>query len=444
MPPTEVPAWRRLGLSLRRLEPARDSSPNPNAAGERSSATNSDSTPRPRRSIKRVSSFQKDPSHNSEPGDSEKENHSFQVAFRSIKPARTSKTKPGLGIDQSLPPLASIEDIFADMASNALQLGLDAALKDLRGRMINIATMCSGTESPLIALQLLSKALEEDGEVPFRINHVFSAEIDPVKQGYIERNFQPNILFRDVREFIPDNAETATTAYGAQVSIPDQIDLLIAGFVCKDLSRLNSHPKGLEDEGESGDTWLAIYSYTRRFRPSIVLIENVQNTIEFWNSFESKWTDIGYESSWLYRDTKNFYLPQTRKRMYMIAINKDLYGQNVDEAVESWKRTMHNLQRQCSSPFDAFLTENFFDRPTYGSSSNEVDWSLCRLRNDQIRSDKMLGLRRPISQWSESGTVKPPDNADIGWYQSQSTRVYDAIDIAHLQAALSGYVLLWI
>ena len=33
-------------------------------------------------------------------------------------------------------------------------------------------------------------------------DHVFSAEIVPYKQAYIERNFSPPLIFRDIRELI--------------------------------------------------------------------------------------------------------------------------------------------------------------------------------------------------------------------------------------------------
>lgn len=61
--------------------------------------------------------------------------------------------------DFSEPPLNNIEDIFADLAGKATQLGLLSALKKLKSRPINVATMCSGTESPIIALDMLSAAL---------------------------------------------------------------------------------------------------------------------------------------------------------------------------------------------------------------------------------------------------------------------------------------------
>lgn len=34
----------------------------------------------------------------------------------------------------------------------------------------------------------------------FRISHAFSCEIVPLKQSYIERNFRPPLLFRDITE----------------------------------------------------------------------------------------------------------------------------------------------------------------------------------------------------------------------------------------------------
>jgi hypothetical protein len=70
-------------------------------------------------------------------------------------------------------------------------------------RKLRVGTMCSGTESPLLALQLISEAMEADKAMDGRklkVEHIFSCEIEPFKQAYIERNFRPPILFRDVTE----------------------------------------------------------------------------------------------------------------------------------------------------------------------------------------------------------------------------------------------------
>ncbi|KAF9696594.1 hypothetical protein EKO04_005577 [Ascochyta lentis] len=360
------------------------------------------------------------------------------VPRRRTLPSSSSAQKLGKGIDLNLPPLSNIHDISADMASKAVELGLCDVLRKLAERPINVATMCSGTESPLLFLQLLSEALEAKQHPPLNVEHNFSAEIDATKQAYIERNFHPPILFRDVRQLGDDTATTATTAYGAEEQIPGNLDILIAGFVCKDLSSLNSRKKTVDDQGETGDTWRAIYYYAKRFQPSIVLLENVRSDKNVWNDVVSRWSKIGYEAAWVYCDTKNYYLPQTRERMYMIAINRKLYGKGVEDAAAQWQLTMEKLQRQCSSPYEAFLVDLPVSVVNHSTLSSEPEWSLCKLRYDQIRSEQRLGIRRPITRWSENGTLHPPDFANRRWYDSQSSRVYDAIDVAHLQAAQDG------
>lgn len=271
-----------------------------------------------------------------------------------------------------------------------------------------------------------------------KFHHCFSVEIDVVKQAFIERNYQPPIIFRDARDFIPPNAETATTAYGSEVEIPSRIDLFIAGFVCKDLSSLNNKKKTLEDEGESGDTWRAIYEYARNHRPKIVLLENVKNKAALWDTLIQKWSDIGYEAGWIYCDTKDYYLPQTRERMYMIAIERNSYGEGVQEAVIEWKDCMQSLRRRCSQPYEAFLKNFPQECNDYNALISEPEWALCKLRYDHIRSAYELGISRPVTKWSEDGTIRPPDFANKSWYYSQSSRVYDAIDVAHLQGAQKG------
>jgi hypothetical protein len=116
--------------------------------------------------------------------------------------------------------------------------------------------MCSGTESPILALDMIQTAIRDacrdwpdrfgsllvNGSADhfFPMEHVFSCEIEPFKQAYIERNFSPPILFRDIRELGQDRAQTA---YGSMVDVPNQpgcVDILIAGTSCVDYSNLNN------------------------------------------------------------------------------------------------------------------------------------------------------------------------------------------------------------
>ncbi len=59
------------------------------------------------------------------------------------------KTKPS---EPENPPMHSLREIFAHMTLKALDLGLGNALEHLGSRKLQIATMCSGTEAPILAL----------------------------------------------------------------------------------------------------------------------------------------------------------------------------------------------------------------------------------------------------------------------------------------------------
>jgi hypothetical protein len=61
-----------------------------------------------------------------------------------------------IGIDEALKPISDIKDIFGDITDKAYELGLEKVVTHLQGRKLKIATMCSGTESPLLAIQLVS------------------------------------------------------------------------------------------------------------------------------------------------------------------------------------------------------------------------------------------------------------------------------------------------
>merc|ERR1712238_396236 len=178
-----------------------------------------------------------------------------------------SQLKEPYKAGEDLPILCHPQDMFDDMILNQLcengknVSALEPLLKSLHGRSLKIATMCSGTESPVLALDMIYKALEDvcnkhditvesgdvncDGRSPRRVRpkirceHIFSCEIEPFKQSYIERNFQPTRLFRDIRELGNDKA---CTAFGSLIDVPNTpgcVDILVAGTSCVDYSNLN-------------------------------------------------------------------------------------------------------------------------------------------------------------------------------------------------------------
>ena len=180
------------------------------------------------------------------------------------KKTATKKTSGGKFVKapytdgDDLPIISTPQAMFDDMISVQLtDNGTNAdvlipMLKKLHKRPLRVATMCSGTESPVLALDMLSKALEDfyhehkeqfgDFQEPlFQMEHVFSCEIEPFKQAYIERSFHPPLLFRDIREL---GSDQAYTAYGALADVPckpGDVHMLIAGTSCVDYSNLNGN-----------------------------------------------------------------------------------------------------------------------------------------------------------------------------------------------------------
>ena len=55
----------------------------------------------------------------------------------------------------TLKPITSLSEAFEDLTSRAMTNGLKEVLASLAGRAIRVATMCSGTESPIVALELI-------------------------------------------------------------------------------------------------------------------------------------------------------------------------------------------------------------------------------------------------------------------------------------------------
>lgn len=148
----------------------------------------------------------------------------------------------------------------------------------------------------------MAKAIKAQHGMTLSFDHVFSCEIEPFKQAYIERNFSPPILFRDVTEL---GRKRAHTAYGSLVEVPGNVDvslrtsradnqLLIAGTSCVDYSHLNNQQQGIDANGESGRTFRGMLQWVKKHQPPIVILENVCNAP--WDAVVEYFAQIKYEA----------------------------------------------------------------------------------------------------------------------------------------------------
>src|SRR5205807_5838067 len=100
--------------------------------------------------------------------------------------------------------------------------------------------------------------------------------------------------------------------------------------------------------------------YAEKWRPKIIILENVSGAP--WNKIRDlALPGIGYSAAYLRVDTKDYYLPHTRVRGYMVCIDaRDYHDPNgvnhiprsrklIDRLLKTWTQTMGFLKRPASS-----------------------------------------------------------------------------------------------
>lgn len=238
--------------------------------------------------------------------------------------------------------------------------------------------------------------------------------------------------------------DTRTNVYGAKVPIPGDIDLLVAGFSCVDYSALNNKGKTLNQKGESRDTLEAILSYAEKWTPKMIVLENVYGAP--WEKCVERAKKVGYAAEFVRVDTKDYYLPHTRTRGYMVCIHEKQFPDNARTAARQWKDLMFESKRRASAPASAFLlpaddlrVHQFNSQLTsqYRQDGKEriFDWDACRHRHQKARQQDKLGFQRPITNWVDNGTCVAFEHAHKLWLAKQVERVWDCIEIRFLRSA---------
>ncbi|RYP79246.1 hypothetical protein DL769_003069 [Monosporascus sp. CRB-8-3] len=398
------------------------------------------------------------------------------------------------GLDRSKSPITNVEDAFRDLVENVANQPLND-LAAAGGFKIRVATMCSGTDSPIFALELIKRAYAgiNSTEPLLEIKHAFSVEYIPWKAAFIRRNTD-TIVFGDVRDF-GGQADTVLTALGSMEKIPSEIDVLIAGTPCVDFSSLNNNKEKdfsskvgdrlkklfqgfekhkdndedtpliagvkefmegecmetLKDQGQSSGAFFAMLSYARLRRPKCILLENVHSAP--WEQMVRVWfPSIDYAAHFVRLDTKNYYIPQTRSRGYLLAVDARLFNskKNIAEGIVShWATDIKNFQRRASAPIDRWLlpsTDPLADLARQDEEARFLDkkrrdnvpWTQSRRRHIRVRRQEVLGEDRTLTNWTEDGGSRPYDRMDKILMHGQPPRVLDCIEVYYLRGVKNG------
>ena len=187
---------------------------------------------------------------------------------------------------------------------------------------------------------------------------------------------------------------------------------MIAGTSCVDYSNLNTQKQDIDANGESGRTFRGMMSWVTTHRPPIVILENVCSAP--WERVKEYFEKNGYSADFSRVDTKAYYIPHTRTRVYLVAVNKKHSG--IPKTWKDWVTS--KLKRPASSTLDAFLLPsddlrihqarqklvqesfNSIDRRT-----GRTDWGRCESRHQRARLEEALGSKRPLTSWDEGELI---------------------------------------
>ena len=113
-------------------------------------------------------------------------------------------------------------------------------------------------------------------------------------------------------------------------SVPE-VDILIAGFVCKSVSTQNERRGKAKDciresSGLTGVTFQGVVDYVIAKKPAVVILENVEGLMignqrrkPVINDVADRFEKCGYAFGYRLLDTQQYLLPQRRRRCWMWA-----------------------------------------------------------------------------------------------------------------------------
>lgn len=202
-----------------------------------------------------------------------------------------------------------------------------------------------------------------------------------------------------------------------------------------------------DSKNTSTTTFAAAMNYLRERQPKIAIFENVESAP--WPSILQYVLPLcGYAGTVQKLDTKNYYIPQTRSRAYLIAFSHEFFGVEGAKALCGLVGTkVKGLEHRYSSSITDHLlsinshelhhARNEMELASQMTREKDTDWSFSRSRHTAFRRLMEIPDGRPWLRWSETGSSQAPAKMWKPWEAKQPNRVRDLLDIVYL-VAISG------
>ena len=201
---------------------------------------------------------------------------------------------------------------------------------------ITVGSMCAGMGTEEIVFDGLRRSLQQHG-ISLQHHSVFKAEKDKAKMAFLQEHYG-----NAMTTFVWDNhdlhKDTMVDAKGQAVQGRLPVDVLFCGIVCKDISPLSTKPKTERaKEGQSGSSLDGLLRYIRHMplelRPQCLILECVQrlghkrkvdpDSRQGTTYIKDELSALGYCGDWRNVNAKEFYLPQSRPRVYGMFLRID-------------------------------------------------------------------------------------------------------------------------
>lgn len=103
-------------------------------------------------------------------------------------------------------------------------------------------------------------------------------------------------------------------------SMLPEVDIIIGGFPCQDISLSNPSGKGLD--GEKSGLFYELARVVSETKPKFIFLENVQGIInKGLLEVSETLTELGYDSEWLILPASSVGAPHLRRRWFMLSVS---------------------------------------------------------------------------------------------------------------------------
>ena len=223
---------------------------------------------------------------------------------------------------------------------------------------------------------------------------VYSNEIDCHCEKTYESNFNQKFDSKDI--------------FSVDATLIPDFDMLCAGFPCQPFSVAG---KELGFADSRGTVFFKLLEIIKIKKPGIVFLENVPNLVHHRGGFTYKaiidsLSEANYALSPIILDSSYFGVPQSRSRIYIIGLNKKIYGEIKVNYTQ--KRTEKTALRSflCEGDYSIPITprwQEYIDYYTGRRSAHELSFELPRTRKKLERVADNCDLFDCIFQVRSSG-----------------------------------------